>query len=220
MKSFINFLLEADYSRFLKKNKNLTKNQIELINDFFKRNRHAAKDFEKFFGWQVMSDKLTYDDFMKFMDEYGASKNIVKLITLKGRKGKDYWPVDLKNDSVMAVIPLNHEMATFLNSNKYGSRLVNYCIGYEDDVEYWTSIVIKKAKVPVYITNGKEKWVVMILEDNKKYEVWDKFNNCNVALHSPEPIPGLSIKNDLLTPKLGRLYDKIRREFFRLIKNF
>jgi len=218
MKSFKIYLLEADYTRFLKKNRLLTKSEIAILNDFFKTNQEAAKDFEEKYGWQSKHPKqMTWQDFENFMMNYksGRRRNL-KNIKIPGKKGEDYWPIKLSNKNFIANIPLNWKTAQFMNSCKYGTINVNYCIGWPDEKTYWNRHVMREKKVPVYVADGYAKWVVMILPSNRRYEVWDKFNNVNVALQNKEPIPGFSIKKELLGPKKAKLYNEIRKEFYTM----
>jgi hypothetical protein len=50
MKSFKQYINEANYARFLKKNKNLSKEEIQKIDDFFTTVNGAANKFEKEYG--------------------------------------------------------------------------------------------------------------------------------------------------------------------------
>jgi len=219
MKNFIAYIDEAKtIIRFLKYNKKLTDEQKKKINDFFTSNKQASKDFERKYGWQSKAPKeLTWDEFQHIMtkSKYGR-KLLLKSTKIPGSKGKDYWPMKIKNKDFIANIPLNQKTAQYMNSCKYGIINVNYCIGWPHDKQYWNRHVLKERKVPVYVTDGDGKWVVMIKADNKTYEVWDKFNREDSALHIKEPIPGFSIKKELIGPKQAKLYDEIRKDFYGL----
>jgi len=221
MKSFKIYLTEANYMRFLKKNPNLSDEERYEINKFFSKvNPQAGSDFEKKIGWQTKKAReMSYQDFENLMmnTKVGRKKNLQK-IKIPGVKGKDYWPIKLSNKNFIANIPLNYKTAKFMNSCKYGTINVNYCIGWEYGNEYWEEHVIDEGKIPIYITDGIKKWVVMILPDNKKYEVWDKFNKENIADYNKEPIPGFSIKKELLGPKKAKLYDEIREKHLNFSK--
>ena len=227
MKSFKIYITEANYLRFLKKNKKLTSDQAKMLDSFFNNNKEAAQDFEAIYGFQSKQVKnMSWDDFEYLLKKYPSWQRVnLKSIKVKGTKGKDYWPMRLKTKKYIANIPLNYKTAQYMNSCKYGTINVNYCIGWEHDQSYWNIHVIKEQKVPVYITDGRKKWVVMILPDNRHYEVWDKRNQENIALINPEPIPNFSIKKELISGK-GKLYDEIREDFYipkenaELIKHF
>ncbi|RLA59485.1 MAG: hypothetical protein DRQ78_10560 [Epsilonproteobacteria bacterium] len=213
MKSFTKFITEANYMRFLKKNKNLTDDQRNDINDFFsKESPQAGSAFE----WQDRKvRKMDFSDFESYMRKTPAgSRKLLKKIKIPGSKGEDYWPMRIKNKLFIANIPLNRSTATYMNSCKYGNLLVNYCVGWNDDSQYWNKHVVKEQKVPVYVIDGRKKWVVMIKEGNRKYEVWDKMNNEDVSIGNPEPIPGFSIKKELIGSKQSKLYDEIRLDFY------
>jgi len=216
MKSFKTYLIEADYTRFLRKNKNLTNDQKEKINIFFKADKKAAKKYEKKWGWQSDTpQKMNWADFEDIMSMYNSGRRInLKSIKIQGKKGIDYWPMRIRSKIYVANIPLNRSTATYMNSCEYGNLLVNYCVGWADDSQYWNRHVIKEQKVPVYVIDGRKKWVVMIKEGNRKYEVWDKLNNRDVSIGDPEPIPNFSIKKELIGSKQSKLYDEIRLEFY------
>jgi hypothetical protein len=135
-------------------------------------------------------------------------------VRIPGKKGVDYWPLRVKTKGYIANIPLNHKTAKFMNSCEYGFLDVNYCIGWDMSPAYWHKHVIQQQKVPIYLINGVGKWVIMILPDNETYEVWDKMNNEDKARKNIEPIKGLSIKKNFISPKLAKLYDEIRIEFY------
>jgi hypothetical protein len=147
--------------------------------------------------------------------DYGTSLNLDK-IKIPGTKGKDYWTIKLKNKKFIANVPLNWKTAQFMNSCEYGNLNVNYCIGWKDDIHYWNKHVELEKQLPIYITNGRRKWVVMIQEGDKSYEVWDKLNQ-KVSKGNPEPIKDFSIKKELIQGK-SSLYKKIRNDFFSNIK--
>jgi len=218
MKTFINYIQEASYIRFLNKNKNLTKAQRKEINDFFsKKSPHAGEQFGRDFDWQSKRVReMLYDEFKSYiMSTTAGRKSNIKQIKIPGSKGKDYWPMKLKNKKFIANIPLNWETAQYMNSCNYGTINVNYCIGWASNVQYWDEHVILEQKVPIYITDGIKKWVVMILPGNKKYEVWDKFNSHDIAKSDPEPILGFSIKKELIGSRQSKLYDEIRDDFYK-----
>jgi hypothetical protein len=217
MNTFKDFINEAQsIIRYLKHNKKLTDDEKEKINDFFVTNKQASRDFEKQYGWQSKAPReMTWDEFQHIM---GSSKFgrrlLLKSTKIPGSKGKDYWPMKLKNKNFIANIPLNQETAQFMNSCQYGTISVKYCIGWSSDKRYWDTHVIKERKVPIYISDGVYKWVVMIKSNNKTYEVWDKFNNRDLAKNDKEPIPNFSIKKELIGSAQAKLYDEIREEHY------
>jgi len=216
MKHFKDYILEADYSRFLKKNKHLSDDQKNKINIFFKSDKKAVQQFEKKWGWQSKHPKeMKWHDFENIMMKYksGRRKNL-KSINIPGKKGEDYWPVKLKTKGFIANIPLNHKTANYMNSCKYGTIDVNYCIGWGDDAEYWDSHVIDDQELPVYIIDGDRKWVVIIDDGNHSYQVWDKLNQRDISKSNKEPIPGFSIKKELLNSRMKKVYDEIREDFY------
>jgi hypothetical protein len=219
MKSFkeiisIKSLNEArDVMRFLKKNKHLNDEERELINKFFITNNKANGKFIEAFGnWgSKYHNNMKWEDFQQFMLDYRSGfKLLMSKFKPPGKKGEDYWPIRLKQKGFIANIPLTQKEAQYFNNCNYGFLHVNYCIGWNESVSYWAHYVINERKVPIYVVNGVGKWVVMILDDNKNYEVWDKFNNEDKAMYDAEPIPGFSIKKNLLGRNMSKLYDEAR----------
>jgi len=217
MQTFKQLITEArDVRRFLKKNRNLSKEEIETLNTYFtKINPKAGKEFGKEIGWDSEEARnMTYNDFKAMLSrKYRSGFKMFLNIKLPGKKGKDYWPIKLKDKGFVATIPMNQKMAQYLNSCDYGFRDVTYCIGWPDSKSYWNRHVIIEQKVPVYVIDGVGKWVVMILPGNEDYEVWDKFNSHDLAQSKSEPIPNFSIKKNLLTRRLGDLYDEMRDHY-------
>jgi hypothetical protein len=228
MKSFKQYINEANYARFLKKNKNLTKAEIDKIDDFFTTVNGAVKKFESEYGSLQSKSvhELEYDDFLKIMKQYnyGTSLNLNK-IKVQGKKGVDYLPVKLKNKKYIANIPLNQKTANYLNSCEYGNLKVNYCIGHDKNDKYFYNYLYRYGQVPVYIVDGFSKWVVMIHRNNKSFDVWNKLNKPTSMSNDDETIPDFSIKKELIQGK-AKFYDDIRKaysktkhkvEYFRLI---
>ena len=207
MKSYKIFIQEAvNLRRFLNKNKNLSKDQRDKIEQFFKVNRQEAKKID----WQskeVLS--WTWDNFNEIMmnSKYGLkTSDKMDCSKIKLRIPKDeYIRVKLSTKKFCAIIPLTWEAAKELNSN-FGTCHGDYCIGDTRSSSNWNDLVVYDITVPVYVINNTEKWVVMI-DMHNDYEVWNKDN---VRVYSSEPIPGFSIKNELLNPKIKKLYDNVR----------
>jgi len=205
---------EADYMRFLKKNPKLSSEEAYEINKFFsKENPQAGSKID----WQSRDVRSwDYDKFEQEMLKYKSGFRKKMIVKIPGKQGEDYWTLRLKNKDFIANIPLNQETATFLNSGKYGNcGTTNYCIGWAADTQYWRKHVKGEGKVPIYIIDGYDKWVVMIKLNNKDYEVWDKFNKTDTAYKGANAIPGFDIKKELFTSQLKKLYDHIRDEFLR-----
>jgi hypothetical protein len=218
MKSFKSHINEAKtIYRFIKNNINLSDTQKRLIDAFFSNNKQASKKFEKKYGWQSgKALDLNWEDFQEMMgsSKFGR-KLLLKSTKIPGSKGKDYWPIRLKEKSFIANIPLNWKTARYMNSCKYGAIDVNYCLGWKNTKEYWHEHVLDEQKVPVYITNGYGKWVVMILPDNKNYEVWDKMNEYDLAQFNREPIPNFNIKQTLIGSYQSKIYDNVRDNIYK-----
>jgi uncharacterized protein YjbI with pentapeptide repeats len=140
---------------------------------------------------------------------YGTALNLKK-IKIPGKKGVDYWPIRLKNKGFIANIPLNWETAQFMNSCEYGNLNVNYCIGWKKHNNYWKIEILYEKQVPVYVVDGFKKWVVMVQDDNKSFEIWDKLNSRDTSAKNKESIEGFSVKKELISGK-SSLYDDIRK---------
>ena len=210
MKTFKEYLYEANYMKYLKRNKNLTNDQRKEINTYFSKiNTQAGSKID----WQSRKIRdWTYDDFMDLKLKYksgikSSDKINCRKIKVPGKEGEDYIRLILKQNDFCAFIPLNHETAQFMNTKKFGGCQGEWCIGDTRTGVNWNDHVIHNGEVPVYVFNKYSKWVVMIQEGNKTYDVW---NIDNDPTKTYEGIPGFSIRKNLLTPKLKRLYDEAR----------
>ena len=210
MKTFKEYLYEANYMKFLKRNRNLNDEQRKEINDYFSRvNTQAGSKID----WQSRKIRdWTYDDFMDLKLKYksgikSSDKINCRKIKVPGKEGEDYIRLILKQNDFCAFIPLNYETAQFMNTKKFGACQGEWCIGHTKTPSYWNSHVIKNKEVPVYVFNKQSKWIVMIQKGNKTYDVWNLDNN-PTKIH--EGIPGFSIRKNLLTPRLKKLYDEAR----------
>ena len=204
-----------NFYRFFKSNKNLSKDQIKIIDNFFSNNKKAAREFESQWGFQSDVPKVVeWEAIENFMNLYKSGrKENLQNTKIPGKKGEDYWPIKLKSKQYFAVIPLNRETAEYMNSCKFGTIETGHCIGWPA-TNYWDTHIIDEQKVPIYIIDSNDhKWVVMILPDNKHYEVWDKFNKEDVSKINKNPIPNFDIKKELIQGK-SKLYDEIREEFY------
>jgi cell division protein FtsB len=208
-----------DLMRFLKKNKNLSKEQREKINKYFTvTNRQAVNDFIAKYGqWDTKAVRnLTYNDFYDFMTQYKsgikANKKInCKSIRVPGKPGEDYIRVIMPTKDFCAFIPLNYETAKYMNTRKFGVCSGPWCIGHSETSYHWNDEVIDNKQVPVYVLNKFGKWVIMIQEDNNSWDVWDVDNDPN---KTHIQIPGFDVKKNLLSSKQKRMYDEIRDEFY------
>lgn len=211
MKSFTQYLVEADYSRFLKKNNNLSDTQRDEINTYFsKTNTQAGSGID----WQSKKvRKWSYDDFLDIMiKSKSGRKQVIKHKAIKGlTEGDDYVHVRMPSKEYLAYIPLNYEAAQKFNTRDMGVCSGPWCIGHSGDPTYWNSEVIQELQVPIYVINRHSKWVVMIQEGNRKYDVWSVENNPKKIR---EGIPNFSIRKNLLNPKQKAMYDEIREDYY------
>jgi len=224
MQSFIDYgvLNEAkSIARFLKKNKNLTPAQVKELDKYFTQvNRQASNDFIRRYGnWDSKKVRnLTYDDFKSFQAEYksglkNAKKMKCKSIEKKipGTAGDDYVHVVIPDKRFCAFIPLNHETAQFMNTRKFGVCSGDWCIGSTLTAYHWNDEVLEQQQVPIYVLNNESKWVVMIHDGNRTYDVWNIDNDPNKV---KEGIPGFSIRKNLLSSKQKKMYDELRSYYF------
>ena len=211
MKTFKAYLNEANYTRFLKQNKNLSPEQVKKLNDYFsKENRQAGAEID----WQTMKiATMTYNDFENIIIGYKSGFIKEMKVNIPGKKGEDYWKVNLNNKKFLAYIPLNYETAKFLNSKKYGTVATGHCIGWGKGDGYWKEHVLKEHKVPIYVIDGSGKWVVMIKESNNNFEVWNKANQRDSA-KDKDTIPGFDITKEFLSSGLKKMYNKLRKDVF------
>ncbi len=225
MDTFIDYIVEADYTRFLKKNRNLSKTDILGINTLYsKDNPRAGSDFGRKYDWQSRKVKnMTMDDFYKIYNELTDSKRKkVKAVKLKGlgglKKNKDYVEVKTKTKSHKSVIPLTWTASKLIASKNIGDCEGAWCISYQKDRMYWEDYVLTKGQVPVMVIGGGSKWTVMIIKGNRAFHVWDEYDNKNSNNSRPfinkEVIPDFNIKKNLMTPKLFKLYDEIRKDYY------
>ena len=209
MKSFVEYLIE-NKDRFIKKNKNLTDNQKDEIIKYFRKNRQAEKKID----WNK-SGNMTISDFEDIMmqSKMGRKKKVkCASIKIKGlTEEKDYINLRMKTKDFCAFIPLTFEAAQKFNTRELGMCSGPWCIGHSDDAYSWNNEVIEQKQVPVYVINTNSKWVVMIQEGNRDYDVWSIENS---PTKTKQGIPGFSIRKELLNNKQKTMYDEIREDYY------
>ncbi len=222
MKSFIHQLYEADYTRFLKRNKNLDSFQIKKINRYFSKDHpRLGSQFGTEYDWQSKKVRnMEYDEFLNIAKEMQgkskrAKKKAVKLKGLGGlNRGVDYIEIKVKGKEYKAVIPLNWDASKLIASKNIAKCEGQWCISYQKDKRYWSQYIQGKGPVPVMVIGNGSKWTVMIHRGNKKFDVWDlQDNGPNTG---QEIIPDFSIRKNLMTSKTAKLYDEVREQFFSL----
>ncbi len=207
MKSFKFYLLESK-DRFIKKNKNLTRHQQKELIKFFSMNRQAESKVD----WNK-AHIMTYDEFEVIMTQTRSGRQTkLKHHSLKGLKeGTDYVHVRMKTKSYLAYIPLNYETAQKFNTKKLGVCQGDWCVGHSSTAIHWNDEVIEGEQIPIYVINTESKWIVMIKEGNRQFDVWDLRNNPS---KTHEGIPYFSVRKELLSSGQKKMYDEIREEFF------
>ena len=224
MRSFKYYLTE-DKSRFIKKNKNLSRDQKRTIIDFFDKNEQAVKRNHKTkIDWNKSSD-MKWNDFEKIMTIIKNSPSALKAKARKLRhkgitglkEGVDYVTVKTKNKSFLCYIPLHYKANQVIFSAHIGGVVHDGCIGSSSAQQYYKSEAVRKSYVPIVVI-GASKDTVMVKRDNKSWELWDSCNNRNSNGSRPfvnkELIPGFNIKKELMTNKLAGLYDWVRGEIW------
>ena len=209
MKTFKNYINEANYSRFLKQNKNLNLAQIKKINDYFSdENQQAGKKIE----WQSKKVKnMTYNNFEDIMIKYESGrKQVLKPPTIPGKKNEDYIQLKLKNKNYLAYVPLNWKTAKYFNTKKFGPVQGEWCIGSTVSDYHWKDEVIERQQIPIYLFDTETKWVIMIQKENNRGNIWNIDNQYNVN----HKIPNFDVKKDLLASNLTKIYDKLRKDIF------
>ena len=225
MDTFTNYIAEADYTRFLKKNRNLSADDVKDINQMFaKTNPRLGSEFGKKYDWQSRKvKKMTRAEFSDIAKELSDTKRQKKkAVKLKGlgglKKNKDYVEVKTKSKSHKSVIPLTWTASKLIASKNIGDCEGAWCIAYQKDRMYWEDYVLTRGQVPVMVIGGGSKWTVMIIKGNRAFHVWDEYDNKNSNNSRPfinkEVIPDFNIKQNLMTPKLFKLYDEIRKDYY------
>ena len=207
VKKYTSIILERK-DHIIDKIPSLTQDEKEEIKKFF----HRKSNMENLIDWNKWR-KLTYADFEKIMREKTKSEKKRELQKLrrqglKGMKeGEDYIEVRLKNKDYIAFIPLNPNAARVFASKHFGNCHGQWCIGNSQAEKYFYSEAVDQHLIPVIVIGDGEKYVVMIDARNGSVNsIWDKYNKR--PMHG-EVIPNFSIKNELLTPKLKKLYKEI-----------
>lgn len=226
MKSFKTYYLTEDKTRFIKKNKNLSRAEKDVVINFFKEYEQAVKQNHRTkIDWNKSGD-MTYDDFEQIMDIIKNSPSALKAKArklrhkgIKGLKeGEDYVTVKTRNKAFLCYIPLHAKANQVIFSSHIGGVGHTGCIGSSQAQTYYKSEAVRKGFVPVVVI-GKSKDTVMVKRDNKSWELWDACNNRYSNGSSPfvnkEMIPDFSIKKELMTSKLGDLYDWVRTDIWK-----
>lgn len=210
MKTFIKYLIESK-DRFIKSNKNLTRDQQKELIKFFNTNRQA----EKKVNWQKSKD-MTYDDFLVIKMSFKSGRKSPGKMkcqnkSIKGLKnGKDYINVRMKTKEFCAYIPLSYDTAQKFNRDDYiGVCSGDWCIGSSTTKDYWSNYMLRHKQVPIYVVNNEKKWVVMIDDGNLGYEIWDLIND-----KPKSKIPNFDVKRELLSLKQKVLYNEVRDEVY------
>ncbi len=182
--------------------------KTQLINFFKKKTNLEAKiDWNK---WK----KLTFDDFAEVMkDTTSAKKKRAKVQRHKGisglKEGEDYIHVKTKNKQFLVYIPLHYKANQIIFSSHIGNCTHQGCIGSSNAQQYYRSEAQAKGKIPVVIVGNDEKYTVMVNKNNKTWDLWYDTNQQDDMTHG-EGIPNFSIKKELFTSSLKKMYDDIR----------
>ena len=208
IKSFKDTLITEDKSRFVNKNPHLHPKEKEEINKFLKINNQADGKLDA-----NKATTMTYSEFQAFMTSFTSGRKMV--LAHKGIKGlnegKDYIHVKTKSTEYLCYIPLNYATAQKFNTDALGVCQGSWCVGHSSSPQYWDEHMIDNQEVPIYVINTKSKWVVMIQEHNKDFDIWD-INNIKPMPH--DSIPNFDVHKELMTPALDKLYDELRADFF------
>jgi len=209
MQSFTTHINE-DKKRFIRKNKNMNNfEKIEIIK-FFQKNRQA----ESKVNWNKSKD-MTYDDFLDIMmqSKLGRKTNLKcnKIKVKSAVEGEDYVHIIMKTKEYCAYIPLNYETAKKFNTRELGVCGGPWCIGHSDTPFHWNSEIIEYKQIPIYIVNKNSKWIVMIKDNNRNYDIWSVENKPN---KTHEGIPNFSVRKELLNSNQKNMYDEIRDEYY------
>lgn len=218
MKSFKEYLLESK-ARFIRKNKNLTKDQQEEIVKFIDSNDKAAKVVNDEFGWMKNAINMTYDDYygimMRFKSGRKAQRKRPKVRCQKNIRGltheEDYLFLQTNSKYYCCYIPFFWETAQKFNTDKYiGECKGDWCVGSTLSKSEWVNHVLNNGEVPVYVVGGEgRKVVAMIQEGNRSVDIWDEDNDTPNAV-----LDNFDAKKILLDSKKKKLYDMIRNDIY------
>jgi hypothetical protein len=218
MLDFVQYINEADKSRFVKKNPNLTKAQKLIVIDWLKTHRQAEKkllrannnDPNIFSQWQWQS-------FVNIMssDTKSSLKKKAKALRHKGISGlkenEDYIHMKIKNKYFLVYIPLHYEASKIIMSVHIGDCHHEGCIGASQAKTYYRLEAVDTGKIPIIVIGNGEKYAVMMHEDNRSWDIWYKSNSPGDVRHD-EGIPNFEIKKELVGSKQSKLYDEIRND--------
>jgi len=205
MKRFLELINEKK-DHIIKKMPNLSDEEKAVLINFFKKkpNLESKIDWNK---WR----KLTFADFADVMKETKTEKKRklqkARREGLKGlKKNKDYIELRTNNKNYDVYIPLNPKAARVIASVHIGGCWGKWCLANTQATKYYKSEAKRKHMIPIMVVGDNEKYTVMMFYTGKVWEVWDSENERPMR---GEPIPGFSIKKELTTPKLLKLYDEI-----------
>lgn len=211
MKSFTDLLTEKK-DHIIKKMPLLSdEEKISLIAFFKKKSNLESKiDWNK---WK----KLKYEDFLDVMSDTKTSrKRKAQKQRHKGIKGlkesEDYVHIRTKNQEYLVYIPLHEEASKIIASVNIGNCHGKWCIANSQARRYYRTQAKRPGKIPVMVIGNGQKYTVMINPDNAKWEVWDKEN---ARATYGEDIPNFSIKKELMTSRIKKVYDEIRDDIWK-----
>jgi len=210
MKSFKQLISEKK-DHIIKKMPNLSDEEKAILIDFFKK----KPNLESKINWNKWK-KLTFADFKPVMKETSSErKRKEQKQRRKGisglKRGKDYIELKTRNKEYDVYIPLNPKASKVIASPHIGGCRGNWCLSSSQASKYYRREAKKKRLIPIMVIGRGEKYTVMMPPTMNHWTVWNKENK---APQYGEVIPGFSIKKELVSPKLGKLYQEIIDEIW------
>ncbi len=173
MKSFKELLSEKK-DHIIKRLKNLSGEEKDVLIDFFKKNPHAENQID----WN--NKKLEFNDFKDVINSSSKRKK-KKSLKDKGigglKEGEDYIHVKLKNKEYLAYAPLNYEASKAIATKHIGNCEGKWCVAYQKSRVYWQHYNYQgfneggASSIFVYIIGKGTKWAMDI--KGHDYDVWD-----------------------------------------------
>jgi len=180
-------LLFEKKDHLIKKLKNLSHEEKDILIDFFKR----KPNLENKIDW--LNPELKFDDFKDVMETSKTErKKMVKSSGIAGlTEGKDYliFPLDKlwvdkyngeRNFDLYGYIPLNHEASKLIASKNIGGCEGQWCTAMNDN-KYWKNYTYKGEIVLIYIiktdklfNNLKTKYAIAIYPKNDRFEIFNE----------------------------------------------
>ncbi|RLA61048.1 MAG: hypothetical protein DRQ78_08980 [Epsilonproteobacteria bacterium] len=172
MKSFKELLSEKK-DHLIKKNKNLSDEEKDILIAHFKKYPHLENQI----NWN--NKKLTFDDFSGVLLST-SKRQKKKALKDKGigglKEGEDYINIRLRTKGYLAYAPLNYEASKSIATKHIGQCEGKWCVAYQKSRSYWQHYVYQDwnkngSSIFVYIIGDGTKWAMDIHKNT--FDLWD-----------------------------------------------